>query len=314
MLSERIFKKILVPTDGSFPSLIAQELTVFIAKKFKSEVTVLHVVAHEFMSPKVQEFFVPTDFYAPVGVSASPEPPILEKAPEPASSSLAAEVAREITELYHQKGDEAIGDAVAVFKEEGVPVDQKLVEHADPAETIMKVAQDGNYDLIVMGYSGEKEEGMHLGSVANKVSMHSKTSVLVAKEKRQLSKILVPVDGSESAEKALRYAVLLAKKTDAKMTLLHVQDPGLFNLRPELTEKIGGRILSEAADRVEGITPQQKLELGDPAKIIIKTARDGDFDIVIMGSKGHGSTARFLLGSVSDHVIHYTDRSVLLIR
>lgn len=314
MQSGRIFKKILVPTDGSLPSLIAQELTAFIAKKFKSEVTVLHIVAHEFMNPKVQEFFVPTDYYAPVGVPEPTAPPILEKVPARPSSSFPEDIAREITESYHQKGDEAIANAVTLFKEEGVPVDQKIVEHADPAETIIKEAQDGNYDLIVMGHSGEKEEEMHLGSVAKKVSMHSRTPVLIAKAKRQISKILVPVDGSEGAEKALEYAVPLAKKTDAKMTLLYVQDSGLFNLRPELTKKIGMRILSKAADEVKGMTPEQKLESGDPAKMTVQTAKNGDYDIIIIGSKGQGSIGRFLLGSVSDHIIHYADRSVLLIK
>lgn len=314
MQSGRIFKRILVPTDGSFPSLIAQELTVFIAKKFKSEVTVLHVVTHEFMKPKVPEFFVPTDYYAPIGVSATAVPPIYESVPAHPSSSLPEEIESEIIESYHRKGDDIIADAVALFKEENIPVDQKLVEHAYPAETIIKEAQDGNYDLIVMGHSGEKEEEPHLGSVAKKVSMHSRTPVLIAKEKRRISKILVPVDGSESAEKALQYAVPLAKKTDAKMTLLYVQDPFLSKLRPELTKNIGTGILSKAAEEVEGITPEQKLELGDPAKMTIQTAKNGDYDIIIIGSKAQGPIGHFLLGSVSDHIIHYADRSVLLIK
>jgi nucleotide-binding universal stress UspA family protein len=317
MQSGRIFKRILVPTDGSLPSLIAQELTVFIAKKFKSEVTVLHVVSHEFMNPKVQEFFAPTDYYAPVSISeqtGTGVPPIVERVSTHPGSSIPEKIEEEITALYHQKGDEAIANAVALFREEGIPVDQRLVEHADPAGTIIKEAQDGNYDLIVMGHSGEKEEELHLGSVAKKVSMHSKIPVLIAKERRQISKILVPVDGSESAEKALQYAVPLAQKTDATMTLLYVQDPGIFNLRPELSKKVGTRILSKAAEEVEGITPEQKLESGDPAKMTIQTAKNGDYDIIVIGSKGQGSIGRFLLGSVSDHIIHYADRSVLLIK
>lgn len=213
MQSEQVFKKILVPVDGSVPSLIAQELTAFMAKKLDSKVTVLHVVAHEFMTPQIQKFFAPTDEVVPIGLPPPGQTtPILERAPTPPTTSLSAEVANEITDWYHQKGEEVLADASGLFKEEGIPVDQKLVQHVDPAEAIIKEAQKGNYDLIVMGASGEKEREPHLGSVAKKVSNHAPTPVLIAREKRQVSRMLVPVDGSKTAEKALKYAVALAKK------------------------------------------------------------------------------------------------------
>jgi len=124
--------------------------------------------------------------------------------------------------------------------------------------------------------------------------------------------MLVPVDGSESSEKALSYAVLLAKRIDAEMTLLYVQESGLFKLRPEVAKAIGARILSKAVSQAKGVKIVQKLESGDPAKIVIQTAKNGNYDLTVMGSKGHSGLGRFLLGSASDHVIHYTDRSVLL--
>ncbi len=312
MKGEQIFKKILVPVDGSFPSLIAQELTAFLAKKLNSKVTVLHVVSHEFMSPRLGEFY--PEMYEPIGVGiAGGSIPIPRRAPAPPSPHAQA-VAREITKWYHEKGEEIIANAVALFKEEGVPIDQKLVEHADPAETIIKETEKGNYDLIVMGHSGEKEQEPHLGSVAKKVSRHARTPVLIAREKRQISEILVPVDGSENAEKALQYAVILARKIDAKITLLHIQESSLFKLRPEVTKKIGTRILSNAADQAKGTKLDQKLESGDPAKVITQTADKGNYDIIFIGSRGHSAIARFLLGSVSDHVTHYANRSVLIIR
>lgn len=303
MQSDQIFKKILVPTDGSLRSLIAQELTAFMAKKLNSKVTVLHIVAHEPLIPAERHRHVPHGFG---------QFPVETHVPASPATSLPEAVASEITNWYHQKGEKAVADAVALFKEEGISVDQKLVEHADPAETIIKEAQRGNYDLIVMGRSGEEEKKPHLGSVAKKVSRYAQTPVLVAGEQRQISKILVPVDGSENAEKALQLAVLLAKKTDAKMTLLYVQESGLFNLRPKVTKKIGVRTLSNATNQVEGIELDEKLESGDPAKTIIQTANKGDYDIIVMGSRGLGAIGRFLLGSVSDHVIHYANRSVLI--
>jgi nucleotide-binding universal stress UspA family protein len=203
---------------------------------------------------------------------------------------------------------------MAIFKEDGISADQKLVEHVNPAETIIEEAQNGNYDLIIMGHGQEEQQEPHLGSLAEKVSRHAQTSVLIAKEKRRIQKMLVPVDGSESAEKALQYAAILAKKTDAMITLIYVQEPELSRLRPELAKEIGTRILSKAADQVKGVKLDQKLEIGDPASMVIQTAKNGDYDIIVMSSKGHSAMRRFLLGSVGDHVIHYADRSVLLIK
>ena len=123
--------------------------------------------------------------------------------------------------------------------------------------------------------------------------------------------MLVPVDGSEHSKKVVHYAALLAGRLSAEVTLLSVHEG---NLPPQIMKDTGKKILSEAAGQFEGIRLDEKLESGDPAKTIVQTAKDGDYDLILMGHKGHSTVSRFLLGSVSDHVIHYADRSVLLIR
>jgi len=69
-----------------------------------------------------------------------------------------------------------------------------------------------------------------------------------------------------------------------------------------------------AANQVKGIKIDQKLESGDPAKVIVQTAEKGDYDLIVMGSRGLGMIGRFLLGSVSDHVTQYANRSVLIVK
>lgn len=312
MKEKQIFKKILVPIDGSLSSLIAQELTAFLAKRLNSEVTVLHVVSHKLMNPQLQKISTESPDYFPLGPAGAHGGPITHVPQSPSTSSSEA-IVNELTSWYHQKGAEIVANAVAFFKEKGVPVEEELLQHTDPAETIIKEAEEGKYDLIIMGYS-EEEEKTHLGSVAKKVSQHAQTPVLIARNKRKISKMLVPVDGSESAEKALKYAIILAEKTDAKITLLHVQESRLFRLRPDVTKKIGTHILSKAANQTKGTKLDQKLESGDPAKVITQMADKGNYDVIIIGSKGHSTIARFLLGSVSDHVTHYANCSVLITR
>jgi nucleotide-binding universal stress UspA family protein len=314
MQSEQTFKKILVATDGSFPSITAQELAAFVAKKFGSKVTVLHVMAHELMNPQMQKFFIERHQHVPYGASGGAPPPITEHVPPSSSTSLSKAVSDEITESYRQKGEEVIADATGFFKNEGISVDRKIVEHADPAEAVIREADKGNYGIIVMGQSGEKEQEPHLGSMAEKVSNHATTSVLISRQKNKISKILVPVDGSENSERALRNAVQLAKKSDAQITLLHVQDPGLSKVKPEITKEIGDFILSKAAEQAKGTKLEQKIESGDPAKTITQIAKEGNYDIIIIGDRGHGIIRRSQLGSVTNHVIHYADRSVLIIK
>jgi len=309
-MNEQIFNKILVSTDGSYPSTIAQELTAFMAKKFKSDVTVIHVVAHAPLNLQLQKFVL--DYgYVPTGPSGVAQQ--VQRFAKP-QATLPESFSNEVISWYRQKGEKVIEEATALFKRESIPVERKIVEQPDPAKAIIKEAKKGNYDLIVIGYSGEEEQEPHLGSVAEKVSRHAPTSVLIARGKRKISKILVPIDGSEGAEKALQYAVLLAKKADAEITLLYVQDLDLFKLKPEMAKDIGTRILSKAADQVKGVELDRRLESGDPAKMIIQTAKKGDYHLIIMGSKGQSVIRRLLIGSVSDHIIHYTDRSVLLVR
>lgn len=97
-----------------------------------------------------------------------------------------------------KKGKQVVAETLAFFKEQHVPAYQKIIENADPAETIIQEAQRGNYDLIVLGYSGHEEDEPHLGSIAVKVSRHAHTPVLIARERRRIRKILVPVDGQKA--------------------------------------------------------------------------------------------------------------------
>jgi nucleotide-binding universal stress UspA family protein len=284
--SESYFKKILVPVDGSHSCLHAEELAAAIAKNFKSKVTVIHVISHELMHPRLElRYKVPSS------------------------------VRSEISSWFSQVGKKIVWEAEALFKEEGIEFNARVVEHADPAETILRLAKDENYDLVVMGNRGETEaEVFSLGSVAKKVSRHAECPVLIVKEKTEISKILVGIDGSENAEKALEHAVELAKKHKAKITLLNVEESKLLSLKPEVAKEIGESILSGAAAKVKEVEFNTQLEFGNPAETIIEVAEKGNYDIIVVGSRGLSKVKRFFLGSVSDDISHHARRSVLIVK
>jgi nucleotide-binding universal stress UspA family protein len=108
--------------------------------------------------------------------------------------------------------------------------------------------------------------------------------------------------------------MILAKKFGAKITFLHVQESGLFGSKPEMARQIGKHVLARAAKKANGVESDEKLESGDVGKKIGEVAEKEDYDIIVMGGKGHGGIKRFLLGSASNHVLHYTGHPVLIVK
>lgn len=318
MEREQVFKKILFLTDGSDRALSGQELAIMLAKKLDSKVTVFHVVTHELMELRLKDFLM---VGRGLSDSADTEPAVvadrvMADATDRSSSGAhySEKIESELTSIYRQQGEDIVADAALAFKENGVNAEGKVVQHKSVAEAVMDEVDREDYDLIVMGRNEQKEKEAHLGSVAYKVSRQADIPVLVGGEKQAISKMLVPLDGSEGSENALMHAASLAKKLDAKLTLLHVQESHLFSLRPEVSKAIGRGILADAAGKLSGMSSEQRLESGDPAKKISEIAEKEDFDIIVMGGKGNGGESRSLLGSVSNHVLHYTKNPVLIVK
>jgi nucleotide-binding universal stress UspA family protein len=312
MQSEGVFRRILLPVDEWLPSIVSQELAVFLAQKFGSHVTVLHVISDKIVIPLIERPQGSQEVEL-VGTYVGGFPRAVE-IPKPRENALSEEVVSEISSWYVERGSRVIEEAVGRFKRAGVVIEEKRIEQGDPANLILSEAEKGSYDLIIIANSGEEERDQHLGSVAKKVVAHAQIPVLVTRGNLELSNMLVPVDGSENSEKAIRYAEALAEKTDAKMTLLCVQESPLFTLKPEISTEMGNRILAHAASKVTRTQSERVLESGDPAKKIIETAKSGNYDLIVISSKGQETIRRFLMGSVSDHVVHYSDRSILIIK
>jgi nucleotide-binding universal stress UspA family protein len=311
------FKKILVPVDDSVPSLAAEELVAIIAKKYDSDVTALYVVSHPFMTAPVMEMVgeVAEQEYAPSQTARSGDHSMPKMfGPPDQARPMPKEAIGEINDWYHERGEEITGEAFKLLEAEDVKVDKRVIEFHDPASAIIRQVEHEDYDSIAMGRSGEKPKLPHLGSTAEKVVRHAKVPVLVVADSRRISKILVPVDGSWAANKALKTAADLAKRLGAKITLLHVQESAVSRIRPELAEDIGNSILARAADLIKDVEFDKRLEFGSPGTVITSIAEGENPDLIVMGDKGHSSVRKFLLGSVSNHVLHYSNRNILIVK
>jgi nucleotide-binding universal stress UspA family protein len=136
-------------------------------------------------------------------------------------------------------------------------------------------------------------------------------------------KILVPLDGSESSLHALEKAVQIAKKFDGGITLINVYSVSSFNVTPSQVftyvleiRKSGELILSKGKKivKAEGLQVETFLKEGHIVEEILKMAREGNFDLIVIGAKGISRLKEILLGSVSHGVTTHAPCPVLIVK
>lgn len=142
--------------------------------------------------------------------------------------------------------------------------------------------------------------------------------------------ILVPIDGSEHAKKALSVACQLAKQEQASLILLHIPEQlaqdtllvwgiGAVEMKAsqEELEAAGHQIRDRAAEaaRDAGVEHVEAMVTqGDPTRTILDEARRRDVDAIVMGSRGLGDLKGLVVGSVSHKVSHAADCTVITVR
>jgi nucleotide-binding universal stress UspA family protein len=135
--------------------------------------------------------------------------------------------------------------------------------------------------------------------------------------------VLVAFDGSPASELALVHAVTIAQAYRSKLAIVAVVAPppllswqapgGMRGVYETEQAELAAR-LREAADQVPDEVPvTTRLLDGDPARQLVRAARDGDHDLIVMGSRGRGRVSTAMLGSVSNHVMHEADVPVIVI-
>ena len=119
-------------------------------------------------------------------------------------------------------------------------------------------------------------------------------------------RILVGTDGSSTAAKAVVRAVEVASSTQASLTILTAA-------RPDRGEAV---VAAEAARHEgSGVPIDTKVVDSDAVTALIEEARDGHFDLLVMGNKGMtGLTRFFRLGSVPNKVSHHLPCSLLIVK
>jgi nucleotide-binding universal stress UspA family protein len=148
-----------------------------------------------------------------------------------------------------------------------------------------------------------------------------------------IKKILVAIDGSKQSDKALDFALDLAKRYSAEIVLVNVLSPSLmahiYNFRMYIPDvdyskylkpikMVHEKLLSEAFKKAknfqETLKVSKELHEGRPAEKIVEIAKKDVFDLIVVGDQGLGGIKGFFLGSVSDRVADKSSCPVLIVK
>lgn len=139
-----------------------------------------------------------------------------------------------------------------------------------------------------------------------------------------LKRILVAVDGSEHARRALEAAADLAEslKEPARLTLLHV-NPSVSLNEPALGVDLDARIADEGQQVVDALQERLSersvayetlLTGGDPVAEICRVAEEQGYDLIVMGTGGKKRLSEMIMGSVSHGVLKQAACPVLTVK
>ena len=138
------------------------------------------------------------------------------------------------------------------------------------------------------------------------------------------NKILIPLDGSDSSDRASAFAMELAKKIGSSVVFVHVIEIPVSSYKYrsvagnilEILDTSAHALLSnyEKSARSKGVVCEVVLAHGDPANQILQTANRKNCDAIVMGKRGQGRIQRVLLGSVSDRVVMLSRVPVTIVK
>ena len=327
-----MFKRIIVPFDGSKRAEAVLPFVRLLASAYESEVSLLQAVEFD-------ESSLPVEYIGPM---------VEIKANE------ARERLRERSEGYLSGLQGSI---------DGVQISQ-VVSFDDPTAAITSEAsKDFLTTLVAMSTHGRTGIGrLIVGSVTDRVLHGSSNPMLIVRPEvdeeeleretwkkgesftihierpdipsqdfdgtAQIETVIVPLDGSETSEKSLATAIDLVNRLEAKLLLIRVASStmqmsmasewpaGYPDILTAVEDASKGYLMLKVEElKQQGLKDVDSMVLvGDAASNIVETAEQHPNSMVLMTSRGRAGLGRAILGSVADRVVSISTSPVLLVR
>jgi nucleotide-binding universal stress UspA family protein len=138
-----------------------------------------------------------------------------------------------------------------------------------------------------------------------------------------LTKILVTTDFSEASDRALDYAIALARRYDARIYLAHVITPDPFQFaEPQFAQATYEKVRQAAEEgitnilisgKLRGVPHEVLLEEGNVWPTLEKLIREHEIDLVVSGTHGRGKVQKMLIGSVAEEIFRRANPPVLTV-
>ncbi|RXK49288.1 universal stress protein [Halorientalis pallida] len=233
----------------------------------------------------------------------------------------------QIVDALVEEGERIVDAVEERARDRGVTVRTAVLQGA-PSPTIVDYASASDIDLVVMPTRGRRGlERVLLGSVTERVISSAPVPVLVCNPGSEFAfayppeRVLVPIDGSDAADRALSAGIDAATATGATLHLLTVAETA--SLGPDVRSASTTERLSEAAEetledarsRVEAagidslVTAVQQ---GQPYREIRSYIDDEDIDQVVLGTGEESDFGRFLWGGVTSKLVRSSPIPVLM--
>lgn len=289
--------KILLATDGSKDAELAAKATVDLSKRTGAELHVVHA-------------WRPLPHYAyPSLVPEGYQPPYEEGA-------------RKILEAQ-----------VGRIEEAGISVAEAHLVTGRPADAILDLGDQIGAGLIVVGSRGlGPVKRLLVGSVSESIVHHAKCPVLVVRsgaESWPPVRVVIGEDLSEDAHSAAKLGITLGKLMEAETLLVHTYegmpphpetlpqaDRELYEAMVEKHLRQVESALEERAAELEqayDVRPQGRIVPGESAQVLAEIAEEGDGpSLLVVGSRGLGTSERIVIGSVSSKVLRAAGGPVLV--
>ncbi|HKO30815.1 MAG TPA: universal stress protein [Nitrospiraceae bacterium] len=200
-----------------------------------------------------------------------------------------------------------------------------LCEAQDPVPFILESAAKIKPDLIVMGTRG-RSRMMEVfgGSVSHRILLHATVPTLIVKAKtRPINHVLIAVQGREDATRLQTWLTAHPFKNPVAVTILSVVSP-LHDVGEQLmveleswseqSKRDAEQVVNDMAKALASpdFTVSTDVRPGDPVSTVCEVGQN--HDLIVLSSHGRKGVNRFMLGSVSEKVVHRAKRSVLVVR
>ena len=281
----RLLERILVATDLSHGADDAVNMACYLAEAFHSEVVLLYVM-----------------------------PPL-------AGVSVPSELVKDQIHKYLDTLRQKLVD-------DGVTVSEPIFATGTPFVKIIDCAEEHDVNAIIVG-SGEKDRNdqYRMGITAERLERRAERPVLVVKRGTSppVSRILCPVDFSDASRRALREAIHLARNCKARLTILTVREL-LGSILPRvvsIAEEYQKKYLAEqeahfqkflASFDFHDVEYDKVIREGQPHEEILKSVKELDIGLLVMGSVGRTGVARIMLGSVAEKVARQMPCSIMTVK